>query len=344
MSRLLRYSSILGFGAVVLALPAFSARSGGTCGADGRILTRTDLLSRLGANAVIEDFEAYTFSQYHAAVLQLACLDDTSVANGQGPGLVQPGATYCDPVGVELQWNDHLYFQLTTKSILCDNSVQIRILYTQPVTAMGVDLAAFIGYPYTGTATIYDTANNALGTVSIALTAGGAERFFLGWANAAGIGRVDIFSGTYAWSPIIDDHVYGVCNSGPGTAYCTANANSTGLPAILTAAGSASASAGDLTLASTPVPNQHGVFFHGTSQSQLPFGNGFLCAAGGIVRGAVIAGAGNFVSYTYDNSDVAHSLAAFVGTTRNFQHWFRDNAGGGAFFNTSSALSITITP
>ena len=76
----------------------------------------------------------------------------------------------------------------------------------------------------------------------------------------------------------------------------------------------------------------------------MPFGNGFLCATGDITRGAVISAAGNVATYTYDNSDTQHNLSAFIGSTRNFQYWFRDPAAGGAFFNTSNAVSIAILP
>jgi len=92
------------------------------------------------------------------------------------------------------------------------------------------------------------------------------------------------------------------------------------------------------------VPNQNGIFFHGANQTQTPFGNGFMCTAGGVVRGSVIVATGNMASYTYDNSDSKHSVAGYVGTTRNFQYWFRDPMGGGAFFNTSNAMSIPIHP
>ena len=112
----------------------------------------------------------------------------------------------------------------------------------------------------------------------------------------------------------------------------------------LSAYGSASSGGGDLTLTSMPVPNQNGIFFHGDNPSQVPFGNGFLCTTGGIVRGSVVMGVGNVATYTYDNSDAKHSLAAFVGSTRNFQHWFRDPAAGGAFFNASNAVSIVVLP
>jgi hypothetical protein len=80
------------------------------------------------------------------------------------------------------------------------------------------------------------------------------------------------------------------------------------------------------------------------NQTQLSFGNGFVCVSDDIVRGALIHASGNLAVYTYDNSDNEHNLAAFVGTTRNFQYWFRDPMGGGAFFNTSNAISIAILP
>ncbi len=343
MTRLLSYSRILVAGSLALSVSTPSALAGGSCGADGQILTRADLLARLGGNAVIEDFEAFSIAPGMAAVLDISCLDDSSIALGQGPGLVQPGATYCDPAGIELQWNGDQYFSRTTKTILSNHAGAIHITYSPAVTAMGVDLSAYIGYPYTGTATVYDPSNGVLGTVSFTLVSGGAERFFVGWADAGGIGRVEIFSPTYSWSPKIDDHAYGSCD-GLGTKYCVANPNSAGGPADISASGSASSAAGDLTLTSTPVPNQNGIFFHGTNQVQNPFGNGFMCTAGGIVRGAVVMAVGNTATYTFDNSDAKHSMGAFIGTTRNCQHWFRDPPAGGAFFNLSNAIAIMILP
>ncbi len=130
----------------------------------------------------------------------------------------------------------------------------------------------------------------------------------------------------------------------PGTKYCTATSNSTGAPADISSSGSAFAGAGDLTLEAAPVPNQPGLFFHAANQSQIPFGNGFLCATNDIVRGVVIAAVGNLAAYTYDNSDPRHSLGAYAFTNRNFQYWFRDPLGGGAFFNTSNAIAITLFP
>jgi hypothetical protein len=129
-----------------------------------------------------------------------------------------------------------------------------------------------------------------------------------------------------------------------GTDFCAANVNSTGAPASSAALCSGSSSAGDLQLAAGPVPNQFGIFFHGMNQTQVVFGNGYLCIVDDIVRGAVVHGFSHFASYAYDNSDATHSLAAFIGSTRYFQYWFRDPMGGGAFFNTSNAVSLAILP
>ena len=66
--------------------------------------------------------------------------------------------------------------------------------------------------------------------------------------------------------------------------------------------------------------------------------------AGDIVRGDVIVATSNSASYIYDDSTPKRSLDAFVGLTRNFQHWFRDPMGGGAAFNTSNAYQIVLVP
>ncbi len=128
-------------------------------------------------------------------------------------------------------------------------------------------------------------------------------------------------------------------NDCDSTKYCIATSNSTGAPADIGLAGTQ-----PLALVSAPVPNQPGIFFHALNQTQLPFGNGFLCATGQIVRGAVVVGAGNVATYAYDGSDSKHLLGAYVGQTRNFQHWYRDPMGGGSGFNLSNALSILVGP
>jgi hypothetical protein len=129
-----------------------------------------------------------------------------------------------------------------------------------------------------------------------------------------------------------------------GTSYCSSSPNSTGFAAQIQASGSASASAGLLSLDIAPVPDEIGLVFHAAGTAQAPFGNGTLCIAGGIIRGAPVVGVGNAASYTYDLSDPKHDLSAYSGSARHFQYWFRDTAAGGAGFDLSDALVIPILP
>lgn len=128
---------------------------------------------------------------------------------------------------------------------------------------------------------------------------------------------------------------------GQGTKYCATTANSTGAPADISAS-SGTAGGGNITLTSTPVPNQPSIFFHGPNPANVPFGNGIRCVGGQLVRGAVTVGAGNSASYTYDNSDNKHNLNGFVGQLRHFQHWFRDPMAGGAAFNLSNGVRFVV--
>lgn len=124
--------------------------------------------------------------------------------------------------------------------------------------------------------------------------------------------------------------------------YCTANFNSTGAPAkIFTpACASASLSINDFSLLATPVPNGYFQFFYGTNQVQLPFGNGFLCASGSITRLGPATQATDHIATRTVDLPIEIGIAGTV----NFQCWFRDLAGGGAGFNTSDGISVTIVP
>jgi hypothetical protein len=129
-----------------------------------------------------------------------------------------------------------------------------------------------------------------------------------------------------------------------GTSYCAATPNSTGELAEITAWCSSSVSDASLRLDAQPVPNQFGVFFHGRSKTELPFGNGYLCITDDLQQGAVTRASGHVATYHYDGSDPEHSLQAYVGTTRHFQYWFRDPVAGGAYFNASNAVSLAVSP
>jgi len=133
------------------------------------------------------------------------------------------------------------------------------------------------------------------------------------------------------------------------TNYCPLTPNSAGPGAAISATGSPSVLANDLVISVSGAVNDAGVFFYGTGQGQIPFGNGNRCVTGTIVRlwpPSVADALGNN-SRVIDNTHpgIAGSLAPIVDmATLNFQYWFRDPAGGGMGFNLSDAIEITFTP
>jgi hypothetical protein len=129
-----------------------------------------------------------------------------------------------------------------------------------------------------------------------------------------------------------------------GSGYCSVSVNSTGAPAEISACCSSSSASGALVITALPVPDQFGLFLHASDQTEVLFGNGYLCITGDLQRGALLRASDHVASYRYDNSDVHHSLAAYIGATRHFQYWFRDPMGSGALFNTSNAITITVVP
>lgn len=122
--------------------------------------------------------------------------------------------------------------------------------------------------------------------------------------------------------------------------YCTASPNSTGAPAFLTACGSNSITDNSLRLTAAPVPNTFSLFFYGSSQVQVPLGDGVLCTAGGIIRlNPSMQSIGNTATRIID-LPVEVGLAGSL----HFQCWYRDAAAGGTGINLSDAITITFVP
>jgi hypothetical protein len=119
-----------------------------------------------------------------------------------------------------------------------------------------------------------------------------------------------------------------------GQSYCTSGTNSSGMPAVISAVGSTTLSDDSFCLRADGVPSQIGLFFHATNATQIPFGNGVLCANGNITRGQLCHASNGTVSYAWPT-------ASLTAGTKRFQYWFRDPAAGGAFFDTSDAIAIT---
>ncbi|MCL4197833.1 MAG: hypothetical protein KJZ69_10110 [Phycisphaerales bacterium] len=178
-----------------------------------QIPTRAQLNTILGGNQILEDFESFNVASGSAVNLNVFVLDSTTIANSQGPGLVEPCARYVDPSSVQLQWNGANYFSLPTKTLMGNGSIPMfEIEYPAPgVHAMGVDVYGFAGFGYSGAVAFFDVNGGFLGSFPITVPGGNAP-VFVGWQHNApvGIGKVQIRgSNGWSWSPIVDDHGYG---------------------------------------------------------------------------------------------------------------------------------------
>jgi len=139
---------------------------------------------------------------------------------------------------------------------------------------------------------------------------------------------------------------------GVGTNYCTANVNSTGVTAVISATGSASFAANDLGLVCTRMPlNAAGYFLTSTTQgfTANPGGSaGNLCLGGAIGRYSpqvMNSGATGSINLPVNLSALptpTGPVAGAVGQTWNFQCWYRDSVGGTATSNFSNGLAVTL--
>ncbi|MFT7484564.1 MAG: choice-of-anchor B domain-containing protein [Candidatus Paceibacteria bacterium] len=132
--------------------------------------------------------------------------------------------------------------------------------------------------------------------------------------------------------------------------YCSAALNSNGTAASIAASGNGSVSANNLTLqVSGAVPNGLGLFFYGAEQAQLPLAEGTLCVSGGVSGiqrlqpPMMVDGAGMGTRFLDLSAFPASSGpgAIGVGSTWNFQFWYRDPAGGPGGSNLSDGLEVT---
>jgi len=140
-----------------------------------------------------------------------------------------------------------------------------------------------------------------------------------------------------------------------GTSYCgPAVPNTTGSSAVITAAGSVSAAANNLTLTASAMPaNQFGFFLTSMTQGLVPMpggSQGNLCLSGTIGRyvaaGQIMNGGANGTFSLLLNLTQTPAGPVFVavtaGQTWNFQAWFRDiGPMGQPLSNFTDGRSIT---
>ncbi|MEM1447635.1 MAG: hypothetical protein AAGI22_00910 [Planctomycetota bacterium] len=139
-----------------------------------------------------------------------------------------------------------------------------------------------------------------------------------------------------------------------GMNFCMANANSTGVPAVISASGSTAVANNDVVLSVTDLPADAFAYFLladdvGFRPNYLG-SDGNLCLAGTLARyDAPLeiqnSGAGGQVSLAIDLAALpypAGSVSVMVGDRYNWQCWYRDTSAGGgaATSNFSDAIAI----
>lgn len=138
-------------------------------------------------------------------------------------------------------------------------------------------------------------------------------------------------------SPILD-----------GAPYCVAGRNSTTVGADLTIQGTTSVAADNLQFVGVNLPNNTmALLFDGSVQVPLQtFGDGYLCTGGTMNRLRIYPGSASGVwNWPLGNSSLPAVATLTVGTTTNFQLWYRDVGGpGGSGFNLSSGVQVTFSP
>jgi alpha-tubulin suppressor-like RCC1 family protein len=92
-----------------------------------------------------------------------------------------------------------------------------------------------------------------------------------------------------------------------------------------------------------------GIFIYGAQQTKVPFGNGFACIAGTVVRvlPPVLSTSAGTLSVPIDLHKPPFSQGAgqiLPGSDWNFQYWYRDSNGAPTTYNLSNGVRIVFAP
>ena len=303
-----------------------------------QIPDRATLDALLGADQKLTDFETYQINPGTQEDLGVPGLDSTTVANGQGPGLVTEGPSFDDLTGSALLWQGDGYAGIPTGTLGVQNE-QLWISNFSTVHAVGFDVMSPDGQPFLGEVTFLTCSGGGGGTIPVQLSGGGNERVFVGWQSDKAICTIEVYATDAASGPlVIEDYGYGPLHV--YTRYCWTNPNSTGLGASISATGSNSLADNDLTLIADSVPpNQFVVFAMGKVQDASLFGNGFRCLMPPVVMIPPPEKTTGTLQRKLD-------LVAFgiQPQTYYFQAWYRDKPGGGAEYNSTDGIAVTFVP
>ena len=162
-----------------------------------------------------------------------------------------------------------------------------------------------------------------------------------------GVGRT-----SNKWGTHVAELVFQGSGCPDPSTYCVTSPNSVGSGALMGWLGTTSLQADDFHLVANLLPpNQFLMFYYGGDPTQIVFGNGYRCVAAGGV------GIYRFAPFKADFSGFAAMKVDYTqypagsgsgewvpGDEWYAQAWYRDPDAGGAMFNLSDAIHITVCP
>jgi len=277
------------------------------------------------------------------------CIDSITIIGLSHTWIGDLQAVLVDPNGVG--WTIFLRPEIEVGETCCGNPGNFT--FVDPGTSMNGPLPQ-TGDPAPGD---YDQSWQSFDAVSNLVWPDGDENVFnvplSGISGPAGAWTLNIYDWAAGDSGSFEIWMLNgnACTGGGlGTPYCSTAVNSTGGGALMSASGSTSVAANDLSLLATPCPpGEPGIFYYGpTSLAGIAFGDGFRCVGGPtgtVVRifPFVVADTAGNMSTTINNTLPAHAQIV-SGATLGFQAWFRDPAAAMSGFNLSNGLDVAFTP
>jgi hypothetical protein len=186
------------------------------------IATPSNLINALDGTGTVETFSNFNVNDGTSTALQCGTLSSTSICDGQGAGLVQPGVTFSFGSGGG-QWDGRGYYGATSEEIDGSQNVSgapsyqaLTITFNTFVTAFGLDVRAFTNFPAVATVTIYGLDNTTvIGTISNINLASNGSALFEGWQASSGIGKVQLTQTGQYWSPVVSFLEFGANSQSP---------------------------------------------------------------------------------------------------------------------------------
>ena len=194
------FKSIIGIAYTCISVFSISANA-------ALIADRGSLDLLLGGNGITENFES--FSVPVGSAIGAAPILDSSTGTGGYvvDGIVVTNIT-SNRLSDSLQWNGTDYFGQTSQNIVSAGGT-LNINFNNSITAFGLDLGVFSGYPDTASITVYGADGiTVIASISnISLGSSGGIDTFIGFYGVGPIGAVNI-SGSQ-WSPLVDNVSFG---------------------------------------------------------------------------------------------------------------------------------------